>query len=228
MQPVAAEGNIVRSRDGKATCTIVSPPDALALERLAVRELADHLEQVVGARPGVGVQPRSGTTIYVGRSEEIDRLVGDVDFAALGTDGIVVRTVGEDLVITGGRPRGVIFAVQTFLQDVVGVRWWAPDATEMPTIPTLVIRDLNIIYRPSFELRHFRTGPLNDPTFALRMRHNGHVIGYDTADHSIGKLLSPHEHFVDHPEWFMYTPEDDPTTGEYSFDSVLALSLIHI
>ena len=59
--------------------------------------------------------------VFVGRTPAIERLVADVQFDELGTDGIVIRTVDANLVLTGGRPRGVLFAVHSFLQDVVGV-----------------------------------------------------------------------------------------------------------
>ena len=34
-----------------------------------------------------------------------------------------------------------LYAVYTFLQDVVGVRWWTPEDTFIPKKPTLVVAD---------------------------------------------------------------------------------------
>ncbi len=212
-----AQGGVRLALDGKPTCSIVLPADALEFESLAATELADHLEKVTGGRPSIEDTPGPGANIYVGRSAEIERLVADVDLNALGTDGIVVRTVGDDLVLTGGRPRGVLFAVYSFLQDVVGVRWWAPDATHIPSRPTLIVSALDVTYRAPFELRHFRTRPLHDRTFALRMRHNGWLMNYDTGEHTIGRLVPAKEHFVEHPDWFMYTPEGEDGSGRYSY-----------
>ena len=95
-------GRIRLAEGGKALCSIVVPPDALELEQLAARELADHLEQVVGDRPPVVDAATEGTRILVGRSADIEQMVADVDLAALGTDGIVMHTVGDSLVLTGG------------------------------------------------------------------------------------------------------------------------------
>ena len=214
-------GPIRLAEGGTALCSIVQPPDALELEQLAARELADHLAQIVGDRPPIVDAPGERTRVFVGRSVAIERLVPDVDFGALGTDGIIIRTVGDDLVLTGGRPRGVLFAVYTFLQDVVGVRWWAPDALHVPHEPSLTLGGLSTVYRSPFDLRHFRTAPLRDRAFALRMRHNGRLVGYDTGRHSIRELLPAKEHFLEHPDWYMYTPEGDETTGEYSYESML-------
>ena len=66
---IASSGATARLAEaGKATCSIVLPTDALELEKLAARELADHLEKVIGDRPMLTGTPRSGTSIYVGRS----------------------------------------------------------------------------------------------------------------------------------------------------------------
>ena len=216
-----ARGAVVLGAAGKAVCSIVVPPDALELEQLAARELADHLEQVIGGRPQTAQRPRPGANIYVGRSPEIDALVNDVDFEALGADGILLRTVGNDLVLSGGRPRGVLFAVYTFLQDEVGYRWFAPDETRVPSKPSLAVSDLNVVYRPPFDLRSFPTGALSDGKFALRLRHNGYVIGFNIGDHSMYRLLPPEEHFLEHPDWYAFTPVGDKTVGESSYDESL-------
>ena len=212
-----APGEVRVALDGKAQCSIVLPADALELESLGAKELADHLEMVSGQRPQIVEAPGPGANILVGRTPAIERLVADVNFDELGTDGIVMRTVGKNLVLTGGRPRGVLFAVYSFLQDVVGVRWWAPDATHIPGKPTLTVPDLNVVYRPPFDLRHFLTGPMFDKAFALRLRHNGWLMSFSTADHTMSKLLPPKEHFVDHPDWYMYTPEGEDGSGRYSY-----------
>ncbi|MCK7482461.1 MAG: hypothetical protein M0C28_39075 [Candidatus Moduliflexus flocculans] len=47
--------------------------------------------------------------------------------SGLAAESIVVRTAGNDLVLAGGGPRGTLYAVYTFLEDVVGCRWWTVD-----------------------------------------------------------------------------------------------------
>ncbi|MBH05475.1 MAG: hypothetical protein CMJ20_04055 [Phycisphaeraceae bacterium] len=222
-----ASSPVTLAQGGKAICTIVLPADAIEFEQLAARELAEHIEKIVGDRPALTHGPAPGTNIYIGRSPKIDRLLNDVDFDALGTDGIVIRTVGSDLVLSGGRPRGVLFSIYTFLQDVVGVRWWTSDETHIPAKPSLVAPPLNVIYRPPFDLRKFITGDLNaESPHPLRLRHNGHVYKIDVGDHTILKLLPPKEHFLEHPDWYMYAPPVDPDPSEYPeyrYDGTLEL-----
>ena len=214
---------VTLAREGAATCTIVISEEAIEFERLAARELRDYLEKVTGARPPVARAPAEGANVYVGSSSRVRALVPDVDFDALGSDGIVMRTIGDDIVLSGGRPRGVLFAVYSFLQDVVGVQWWAHDAQFVSARRTLTVRDLNVVYRPPFDMRHFLSGALHDkPTFAQRMRQNGHLMRFDTAEHSVVKLLAPEKKYFDpHPDWFMYSPDDGSEDDSYSYVSGL-------
>lgn len=215
--------DVALAREGRTTCTIVVPENAIAFEQLAARELADYLEQVTGSRPPVVHGPSEGTNIHLGRSPRVSALVPDIDFDLLGTDGIVMRTVGDDLVLTGGRPRGVLFSVYGFLQDVVGVQWWAHDAHHVPARPTLTVPALNVVYRPPFDMRHFLSGALHDkPTFAQRMRQNGHLMSFDSAEHTVGKLMSPEKDYYEpHPDWYMYSPDDGSADDNYSYLSGL-------
>ena len=211
------------AREGNATCVIVVADDAIAAERTAAKELAHYLENVTGAKPAVQNAPGEGTNVFVGGSERIEKMLADVDFTALGTDGIVMRTVGDDLVLSGGRPRGTLYAVYTFLQDVVGCRWYAgtnrpTDPVEMiPRKPTLEIAELDVVYRPPLDFRQHYTEAVRDPLFAVKLRLNGReslpVIpgefggsAFMGGGHTLlRQFLKAAEHFAQHPEWYAYS-----------------------
>ena len=48
----------------------------------------------------------------------------------------------------GGRPRGTLYAVYTFLEDVVSVRGWTASEGFIPTKPMLEVRELNVVGVP--------------------------------------------------------------------------------
>ena len=54
----------------------------------------------------------------------------DLDKAALGEDGIVLKSAPPHLVLTGaaGSRRGTLYAVYEFLERELGVRWWTHTA----------------------------------------------------------------------------------------------------
>ena len=57
------------------------------------------------------------------------------------------------MLLAGGRPRGTVYAVNRFLQEQCGVRWWTPWATNIPHRTTLKIPNLKVRYNPPFEYR---------------------------------------------------------------------------
>ena len=208
--PAAAD--LALAEDGRAQCVIVAADRATAHEKLAARDLRDTLRQITGARVEITDSATSGVNILVGRPDRVSQLLPDVDWAALGTDGVVIKTVDSHLILTGGRPRGTLNAVYTFLQDVVGCRWWAPDASHIPRRPTLTIPALDILYRPQFEFRYVSSeGAGRDKALARRLRNNGLDTKFDPDGESILRYVLPHhEHFIEHPDWYMYWPPEMP------------------
>src|SRR5439155_18154801 len=107
--------------DGKATCAIVISDAAAPSEQTAANELAEYLKKATGASFAIRKEtdsPAEGAQILVGPSSRAKSAAGSVDFDALGTEGIVMKLAGQQLVLAGGRPRGTLYAVDTFLEDV--------------------------------------------------------------------------------------------------------------
>ena len=113
-------------------------------ERHAAEELQRFLKEIAGAElPIREAGVLSERAILVGRDAEAERLVPGVDWVKLGDEGLVVRTSGPHLLLAGGRPRGTLYAVYSFLEDDLGCRWFAPDCSRIPKRPRLVVHDLN-------------------------------------------------------------------------------------
>ena len=207
---------ITLAAKSKTDYCIVIASDASAPEKTAATELRQYLKQVTGADFVVKTEyevKAGAPRILVGQSASAKRLVPDVDWTGLKHDGIVIRTVGSDLVLAGGQPRGTLYAVYTFLEDTVGVRWWTGTESFVPKKRTLSIPDLNVVYAPKLQYReaHYRD-PNENPLFAAKLKMNGffynippeygshyRFIGFV---HTFYGLIPPDKHFKDHPEWF--------------------------
>ena len=127
-----------------------------------------------------------------------------------------MRTIGDDLVLVGGRPRGTLYAVYRFLEDVVGVRWWSPFEEFTPRRPNLEIAALDRQGKPRFNYRDIcQLYADDDGRFAARNRINGRAFGPSGAKYGTGVYygppngvhtfylyLPPQEYFDKHPEWF--------------------------
>lgn len=77
-----------------------------------------------------------------------------VDYAALGDEGVCIKTVGDDIVITGGEKRGTLYAVYTFLEDYFGYRRYTPDLLVVPEAEKLLVpAEIDYTYVPPFMFR---------------------------------------------------------------------------
>ena len=98
------------THDGQPRAVIVIADNATAADQFAARELADHVEQISGAKltfrkesePSDENLPR----ILIGRTKQTVLLAPDVQWDSLGHDGIIIRTAGKALILSGGTPRG--------------------------------------------------------------------------------------------------------------------------
>lgn len=182
------------SRDGSSKHIIVLPPEASPVEQTAARELAEHLAQVTGAALPITSSdeaPDDRPRLILGDGPLTRQPLPGFDSAKLRPDAIVIKTVGRDLVLAGHPRRGTLYAVFTFLEDVVGVRWWTSTEFQIPRRPTLTIPSLDIEYAPQLidrstrylQLSHgcFRPRDGIDKeerrrmgVFSARLRLNGH------------------------------------------------------
>lgn len=201
---------------GKTTYTIVLASDAVESEKTAATELQKYLQQVTGATFPLQSEketPSSKPQILVGAGPRVKALLTGQDWKGLGHDGIVIKSIGRNLVLAGGRQRGSLYAVYEFLEQAVGCRWWTPAESTIPQKATLQIGAQNTVYVPPFDYReHYTIDMMGSPEFAARMRENGHhqpqnaewgghysILGFS---HTLFVYLPPEKYFKDHPEWY--------------------------
>src|SRR5690606_19567395 len=110
-------------------------------------------------------------------------LLPNQNWSSLTSDGIVIKTVGKNLVLAGGRPRGALYAVFQFLESSVGCRWWTPTENTIPQRSTLDMPQQDVSYVPTFAYReHFTSSVYSDAAFSAIMRENGHFNHKQTAE----------------------------------------------
>lgn len=220
--------------DGKSRYSIVLANDAIPAERTAAEQLQKYIYEVTGKKLEIKdekVSSSSSPQILVGAGERVKKLLPKQDWEKLGQDGIVIKTVGDDLILAGGRPRGALYAVFQFLEDEVGCRWWTPTESTIPQRKTISINEQDIVYSPAFTYRSHYTTSLEDPVFATILRENGlhqkqledwgghyNIIG---SVHTFFRLLPPEQYFNEHPEWFSDSANGNrPSTHESTMPTV--------
>ena len=217
----SSPASLVLSEGGVAKANIVIAPGAPEADRQAAKSLKKYLDEATGGNFPLLENGAAGDlpqTIYVGPSDAVKKLLPTVDWAKLGSDDVVIQTVPGALVLAGGEPRGTLYAVYQFLEDVVGYGWWTAKVRAVPQKPDLTVPDLSVVYSPPFFYRDvYARGLVRQDEFSVQMRRNGTTGEAPGADvlpaewggsiqiaghvHTFDKFLPAKEYFKDHPEW---------------------------
>jgi len=211
------ERPVVLLENGASEHVIVLEDGASPSEQHAAEELQAHLAACTGVTLPIGPQPTDDTPMIVlGQGETARSLGVDPDPADLGEQGYVVHTAAPHIVIAGTRAAGTMYGVHRFLEDHLGVRWYAPGVTRTPEASDLVIPDSGREVRavkPAFFYRYTSyEWPGADAAFWARQANNNGDDGADSptgiqhdlrgSAHTYHKWLSPSEFFDEHPEYF--------------------------
>lgn len=207
------KADIALSKESKTEYIIVNEPQSAAPEKWAAKELARVLSKITGAE--FQISPTDGgksKIIIVGRGESAKKYFPEVNFDELDREESLIKVAGDKLLISGGRPRGTIYAVSRFLQIQCGVRYWTPWSEKIPWTPTLKIKNLNIREKPAFESRDPFWYPAFNAEWAVRNFSNsqsanipeelGGCIRYKGFVHTFYPLVPPEKYFDSHPEWY--------------------------
>jgi hypothetical protein len=208
-----SEKPLVLAKLGKSTYSIVISKEASPSERRAAGELQRFIEEISGARLPITTDAgeRGGAVVLVGDSIHLRELGVNIPYDQLGPEGFVLRTVGDNLIIAGGKQRGTLYGVTTFL-DKLGCRWFTSEVSVIPKKPTLVVEPLNELQKPAFEYREPFFAEAADKDWAARNRVNGSSqrldestggkVSYYPFVHSFYTILPPQQYFPDHPEYY--------------------------
>ena len=137
----------------RADVGIVLPDNPDNLEVMAAKELAEHIKLATGKNISiVNGNPQETQNIYIGSHPEVKKLVGDKTFAK---EEYLVQAFGKNtLVITGGKPRGIIYAAYEFLENTFNVIWFDEWNTYVEKKDSVSWQEnLKISGTPSFSVR---------------------------------------------------------------------------
>ncbi len=197
----------------RAEAVIALPEDATEAERNAALELQYFFSRMYGATPEITANPPAGIPVLrLGVSDTVRQLLPDVDFDTLRPDEIVIRRVGGELIVTGARPAGTLWAVYTLLQDVLGVNFYSSYEIETPHYDQFELPDVAIRYAPVFHDRNaFYYDTWKHPRHAVRLRNNSAMTGltgwgalppFAVPIHSFDRIIPADKYLASHPEWF--------------------------
>lgn len=148
--------HVLTLADGGATdYRIVIPADSSRTVERTAEEFARYLKRITRAEFAIVTDSEkpSGREFILG---DTCRDEGEaVDREALGEDGFLIRQSGDNILILSGGERGLLYGVYAFLEEYLGVRYWAADMEKIPHAETLVLDSFPDNRQvPFFEIRH--------------------------------------------------------------------------
>ena len=131
--------------------------------------------------------------------------------ATLGDEDIQITVESGRVQIRGGVPRGVLYAVYQFLEELIGIRFLTAEHTHIPDASALQIPCGSYTYSPPFSFRwsYYRENSDN-PAFAAKRKVNtvtdaenlGGKTQQQLINHSFHALVPYGTYGENHPEYY--------------------------
>ena len=184
----------------------------------AAKELKTFFREATGADLGDYVQDtgnlKSGMKyISIGFTNELNNKVGGVDYDALGISGYSIRTIDDNVYISG-QGMGLMNGVYEFLRTHFNYEYYTDGFYKIDdcTLKDVVLQTINEEYKPSFEYRlpaygfeiSATGGNATDAMVNYRMQYNNLSIkGFgNNIWHNFFDAIPIAEYKTAHPTWF--------------------------
>ncbi len=211
---LAASGaGLTLANRGHTRYAIVIAPKASATVQHAAHELAADLHQISGVDFPVTSKQPGGPAIYVGRSKALRVAFPKLALNSLPAEAFFIRTSGKDLALAGKDNRGTSYAVYSFLEGHLGVRWYSPHDTFIPHLRVMKIPSLDERQAPAFTYRDTDEYPvLQHAQWDAHLKLNGVDVPdkaylggtnrlFNGAE-NFYQLVPPSKYFSKHPDYY--------------------------
>ncbi len=195
--------------------SIIGANLSTSCERYAASQLQHYIYEATGTFiPYVSDRcPVRSPEIWIGASTRDGmKWVSEEELAALGEEGFLIRSAGENLLITGNTPRGTLYGVYELLRRFLGFRAFTKDVERIDHVEELVIPTIDLRQTPDFEYRDTYFRFAFDGAFCAKNRLNttlgdlsaekGGNMKFFNCHHSFDDLVPPRLYFEEHPEYF--------------------------
>ena len=220
------------AHDGKTDYVIVVADDEPMVKlskQTASHELCFYLKEITGVAfrcvPESKFDGKS-PAIYVGATKYAASI--GLNAKTFQTEEWAYKTVGDNLVFTGGANHGTLLGVCRFLERELGCHWFTFESSVVPKRNLLVLKNWNEQGKPAFILREIYVPAyglgLNQEyyadylKFAKRNRSNYFDppmrLSHQTSTcHSFYQYVSWKEYFETHPEYFTMNEKGERIHG---------------
>lgn len=192
---------------------IVIDENASPSEVYAADEFQHHVHLATGIRlPIVKKMSRPDRHVFIGPGRAMRHSAVGFSMENSGPEDLRIIVRDQNIAIAGGRPRGTLYGVYTFLEDYFGVRFLTHDHTHVPQVgKSRVVGPIDRSYHPPLAFRWSYYGENSaQPAFATRRRINtitedsklGGKTGRSLINHSFGRHIPSAKYGKEHPEYY--------------------------
>jgi hypothetical protein len=194
------QNNITIVKNNQTDYEIVVPENADTTVVKAANQFQYYLEKISGVQIPVTSETKADATknkVFIGGK------ANEISSAHL----ILIKNEGNDIIITGGSPQSVLYAVYEFLERYAGCKWYSPTVEKIPASKTVSIQiPLNYTYTPEITTRTVHSLLFYDyPDFADKMKVTHEAFpGYvpEARVHTFNRFLPAKNFFKTHPEYY--------------------------
>jgi len=192
------------TESGNSKYKIVIPENATDIETRAAEELSSYIVQMSGAKIPVihDNEEESDFEILIGKSNRIPETVL-INLEGIYEDGFIINTSGKKLIIIGGKEKGTLYGVYTFLEDYLGCRMFSPNVQVIPQNVNIVIPEINMKQEPAFAFRELHM-PLPRESEYYR---DWHKLDFKEGKNEWGMFVHTFDDFIPAEKYFKTNPE---------------------
>lgn len=193
--------------DGKSNYRIIVHPAASKTDIKAALMLQDHVRSISGAELPVTVSRVAvgDSVIMIGSAGRVVRFPRSIRWHKLGEDGFTLLSKGNRLYIAGGREKGTLYGVATFLEEALGCRMFSESVRVIPKQTTILLNKIRETQVPVLSYREIHMPDAMDSTYAdwhKLDKRTDRLENWGMWVHTFDDLVPPGVYFGDHPEYF--------------------------
>jgi len=194
-------------QNGISHYKIVVPEKAPDYDYYAAEEFGKYIYKASGAHIPITSESVSDSdlVIWIGSVDFRDRCPYKINWSDIGEEGFIIKTFGKNLVIAGGRERGALNGVHTFLEDYIGVRRYTSKVEKVPKLSNITIKGLDVKLVPKIPYRLIHMPEAMDSSYASwhKLKTNDDRIrDWGMFVHTFDDFVPPDKYFKIHPEYF--------------------------
>jgi hypothetical protein len=225
-------------KDGNTDYIIYISKNASSSEEWSAKELQHWLKEISGTEfniiqySNLDMIHQEKHCIFVGYDKLLGNKIGYQE-PKTNDESFHYMNDGPNIYIYGGKQRGTMYGVMTFLENEFKCRWYTSEINRIPQCKEYTFTSLNHSESPGVQIRDDYFSITTDPIWSARNKMNGKMDPTNQPGgtevyygvHTFFQYLPPSEFYEKHPEYYsLINGKRVADQGEWKDKAQLCLS----